>query len=97
MTQDHDCTDREDEIFALMMDGDWDEIQAMKDAIGKGKTTPENIEEEDLQFNDDYLNAYNHYQDNHEAPAEERAENVKIKVEEENAAAEAELVSLNEE
>ena len=76
----HECTEQENEMLALMEAGEWNDIQAMKLSTITNKE-PEDIE----QFKEDETNAYAHYQANAEVPEEERVANTQVKVEEENA------------
>jgi len=83
INDEHICTEQEDQMLAYMEAGEWDQIEVMKEEVTKIEVS----EEDKLQFHEDYTNAYRHYQDNHEAPEEEREANTKAQVEEENAAA----------
>jgi len=69
-------SDQEDTLYQHITAGEWDEVESLRVAAhedGSGE-----------QFDQDYLNAYAHYQRDHEMPEEERVQATAEVVETEN-------------
>ena len=90
MTVDHEHTAQEQAIWDHMEAGEWDEIDAMRqaahDADPKPPETPPppGWKPPVAQYNIDHKNANAHYQDAHEVPEEEREVATAETVDEEN-------------
>jgi hypothetical protein len=86
MTVEHDHTAQEQQIWDHLEAGNHDAIDALEEAaysdqpadLPAGQLSPPE------QFDVDYQNAYNHYQDAHEAPEPERISNTAEDVQAEN-------------
>jgi hypothetical protein len=69
-------TERETTLYEAMKSGDWDSITELQVAAQEAG---------DTDFEADYLNAWIHYQADHDMPEEERADAMASLVEAENS------------
>ena len=89
MTVDHEHTAQEQQIWDHMEAGEWDEIDAMRQAAHDADQKPPETPPPPgwlppvAQYNIDHKNANAHYQDAHESPEGERVENTAEQVDEE--------------
>ena len=94
MTVEHDHTAQEQAIWDHMEAGEWEEIDALRQAAQEADQDPpshpppEGWKPPIAQYQIDHKNAHAHYQDAHEAPEAERVENTEDAVTDENAEAE---------
>ena len=77
MTIDHDCTPQEQGLQGLMENGEWEQINEMRDDAYTADQTPPKKPADDWvapaqQFDIDYQHAHHHYQDDNEMPETER-------------------------
>ena len=91
MTVDHTHTTQEQAIWDHMEAGEWDAIDAMRDAAQSADQKPPSQPPPPgwhppiAQYQIDHKNAHAHYQDHYEPPEPEREANTAVAVERENA------------